>query len=423
MIQLGKLFGPVALVAIFLSFLAPAASAAPAEGEEHKFDALHHSADGYYLDFLPLGTVELPRLFVVERPDGGVGFEAFGSTAAALRSGRFEVEEVEVEVEERVVAGQYEGDLSADPEHLAPETVEALIESHAHLDAHLVPTEGALILDLSITRHLVFAILAALIVATIFLSLAARYRRGVGRETAPKGIFQNLFEALVVFVRDEIAKPNLGDKYQKFLPYLLTAFFFIFTANLIGLVPFGATATSNLMVTAVLAFCTFLVTQVSASKDYWRHIFWPPGVPAFVKPILVPVEILGIFTKPFALAIRLFANMTAGHLVILSLIGLIFAFTNIFGATAGYSVSPVSLAFALFIYVLELLVAFIQAYIFTMLSALFIGMAVADHHDHEVGHDVLPEGVHDDHGHVTPHTIMDGAGGHTHPQPVVVPTT
>ena len=191
----------------------------------------------------------------------------------------------------------------------------------------------------------------------------------------------------ISFVRNDIAKPNLGDKTDKYLPYLLTAFFFILTCNLLGLVPFGATATSNLMVTVVLATFTFILTQLGGTKDYWMHILWPPGIPTFVKPILMPVEILGILTKPIALAIRLFANMTAGHLVILSLIGLIFSFANIFGPGAGYGVAPVSIAFALFIYLLELLVSFIQAYVFTMLSALFIGMAVAEHHhDHDEAH-------------------------------------
>jgi F-type H+-transporting ATPase subunit a len=178
---------------------------------------------------------------------------------------------------------------------------------------------------------------------------------------------------------------------------------------MIGLVPFGATATSNLMVTAVLAVCTFVVIQLNGSKHYWKHIFWPPGVPVLIKPILIPIEFLGIFTKPFALAIRLFANMTAGHLVILSLIGLIFSFSQLFGPGAGYGVSPVSIAFSLFIYLLELLVAFIQAYIFTMLSALFIGMAIEDQHHEapEEGHLPAPAG---EHGGATPHPHAVPAG-------------
>lgn len=257
-----------------------------------------------------------------------------------------------------------------------------------------MPVRGELILDLSITRHLVFAWIGALLVIVIFVTLARRYQRGIGRETAPKGLFHNMFETLFMFVRDEIARPNLGEKTERFLPFLSTAFFFILFCNLLGLVPFGATATANISVTAVLAAFTFVITQVSANKDHWAHLFGPPGTPLPVRFILFPVEFLGLFTKPIALAIRLFANMTAGHLVILSLIGLIFTFNGLFGPAGGYGISPVSIAFSLGIYLLELLVATIQAYIFTMLSALFIGMAVEDHgHHHEEEHhtESLPE--------------------------------
>jgi len=189
-----------------------------------------------------------------------------------------------------------------------------------------------------------------------------------------------------MYIRDEIAVPVLGAKSDKYLPYLLSVFFFILTCNLLGLIPFGATATANLMVTAVLASFTFILTQIGGTRDYWKHIFWPPDAPVFVKLILIPVEIMGLFTKPFALAIRLFANMTAGHLVILSLIGLIFAFTNLFGPIVGSGVVPISVGFALFINLLELLIATIQAYVFTMLSALFINMAVEEHHQHVPDH-------------------------------------
>lgn len=403
----------IILLALAWGLTVPAASAA-AEGEE--LDPIHHSADGYYLDFLPIGKVELPRLFLTEYADGSIGFDVFGSTAAALSSGRY-VPEVEVLDEDGLEGHEAgldttEGDVLQRAAQQADSDFADLIATGSHLDAHLVPAGGGhVIIDFSITRHLVFAILGALIVAFLFISLAGKYKRGVGRTSAPRGVTQNLFETLVIFVRDEIARPNLGDKTNKFLPYLLTAFFFIWTCNLLGLVPFGATATSNLMVTAVLATITFLITQINASKDHWAHVFWPPGVPTFVKPILIPVEFMGLFTKPIALAIRLFANMTAGHLIILSLIGLIFTFANSFGPVAGYGVSPVSIAFSLFVYLLELLVSFIQAYIFTMLSALFIGMAVEEHHhdEHADGH--LPA-RHEDHSHVTPHPIMgNGAEG------------
>jgi len=316
--------------------------------EAEQLDPVHHNSDAVYLDFEPFGKLELPRIFLVRRADGSTGVDFFRSTTAAVGEGAY-------------VASMEEG------------------EHGTVLDAHLEPAAGEVLIDFSITKHLVFAWLGALIVLLLFISLARMYQRGIGRETAPRGIFQNMMESLVLFVRDEIARPILHEKSDKYLPYLLTAFFFILTCNLLGLIPYGATATSNLMVTVVLASFTFIITQLGGTKDYWRHIFWPPDAPVFVRFILMPVEILGLFTKPFALAIRLFANMTAGHLVILSLIGLIFAFNDLFGAAAGYGVIPVSVAFALFINLLELLIAGIQAYVFTMLSALFIGMAVEEH--------------------------------------------
>ncbi len=355
--------------------------AAFASGEGEGLDPVHHTADGYYLDFEPLGKVELPRIFLVRRADGALGLDVYRSTAAAVRSMQYVPERAEHDAE----APSHQADGAAPLEPAQRHTAEAaaaLIGSGAHLDAHLVPAQGHLLIDFSITRHLVFAVFAALLLVVVFIRLARRYQRGIGRETAPRGLAQNLAETLIVFVRDEIARPNLGEQYKKFLPYLLTIFFFILLCNLLGLVPFGATATSNLMITAVLATFTFVLTQFNGSKDHWKHVFWPPGVPVMVRPILIPVEIMGLFTKPIALAIRLFANMTAGHLVILSLVGLIFTFANLFSSFAGYAVAPISLAFALFVSLLEVLIAFIQAYIFTILSALFIGMALAEH-EHE----------------------------------------
>ena len=400
---------------VLLSCVVVQTSWAAEAGEE--FDPVHHVADGFYLDLQPIAKVELPRLFLVRRDEGGIGFDAFWSTTAAIESGRYRIEPgahgeqsslTEVESSPLEVTEGHVGEGSP------AEHAEELVAGSTHLESEIAPVGGELLIDFSMTRHLVFAIIGALIVALIFVTLAGRYRSGVGRTSAPRGVLQNMMETLVVFIRDEIARPNLGDKYQRYLPYLLTAFFFILTCNLLGLVPFGATATSNLMITASLAAITFFVTQFTASRDHWMHVFWPPGVPTFVKPILIPVEILGLFTKPFALAIRLFANMTAGHLVILSLIGLIFSFGQMFGSTWGYGVAPVSVAFSLFIYLLELLVAFIQAYIFTMLSALFIGMAIAEHgheseHEGEYTEGLLPEASHEDHSHVTPHPLRPQA--------------
>ncbi|MFQ5570783.1 MAG: F0F1 ATP synthase subunit A [Rhodothermales bacterium] len=414
-----KLLKALLLVALVSYAGAPAAFAS---GEGEDLDPVHHTADGYYLDFNPIGKVELPRIFLVRHEDGSIGVDFFGGTAAALRSGAY-VAEGEGEHGEPAHDGE-EQDAAEDTEHAEAQTVDALIESGAHLDAHLVPAHGSIIIDFSITRHLVFALLASLIVIIIFTRLAARYKQGIGRETAPRGIAQNLFETLIIFIRDEVAKPNLGDHYKKFLPYLLTVFFFILVCNLLGLVPFGATATSNLMITSVLATFTFILTQVNGSKDHWRHVFWPPGVPVPIKPILIPVEILGLFTKPIALAIRLFANMTAGHLVILSLIGLIFTFGNIFGPGVGYGVSPISVGFALFVSLLEVLIALIQAYIFTILSALFIGMAVAEHaHEHEDHGEAHPPQLTDVVTSGTHSIISDSAEHAEEAVPVLVPTS
>ncbi len=406
-----RLYRAVLLGVLAALFLAPAAAAAE-EGEE--FSAVHHSADGYYLDFLPIGKIELPRLFLVRHADGGFGFEPYLSTAAALRSGKYRAiegahgggSEDHAEAEAHATAETHAPPGHATADAPLPE-YEQLIRSGGHLDARIERAEGSILFDFSITRHLIYAILGALLVAALFIGLARRYKRGVGRSTAPRGFFQNAMETVIVFIRDEIAKPNLGYKYPKYLPYLLTLFFFILTCNLLGLVPFGATATSNITVTAVLAIFTFLVTQLNGSRDHWQHVFNPPGVPWFIKPIMVPIEIIGLFTKPFALAVRLFANMTAGHLVILSLIGLIFTFTNLYGTGAGWGVAVVSVAFSLFIYLLEILVALIQAYIFTMLSALFIGMAVEEHvHDERpdmAEGDVPP--LEEDPADVTPHPL------------------
>ncbi len=239
-------------------------------------------------------------------------------------------------------------------------------------DGHII--EGRLPLDLSITKNVTAMLISALILLWLFVSLARSYRRtGV---SAPKGI-QGFLEPVVVFVRDDIAIPNIGEeKFEKFMPYLLTAFFFILINNLMGLVPVlpgGANVTGNIAVTMVLALFTFFITQFSGNRQYWGHVFNTPGVPFWLRPIMIPVELIGILSKPFALMVRLFANITAGHIIVLSLVSLIFIFKSL-------AVAPVSILFVLFMDCLEILVAFLQAYVFTLLSALFIGLAVQEHH-------------------------------------------
>ncbi len=228
------------------------------------------------------------------------------------------------------------------------------------------------ILDFSITRNIASMWMAIIVLLLIFLSITSTYKKRVGK--APKGL-QSFLEPLIVFVRDDIAVPNIGVKYGKFIPLLLTMFFFILINNLFGLVPFfpgGYNLTGNIAVTLVLSTITLLVVNFSGNKYYWKHIF-APDIPLWLYVIMVPVEIIGIISKPFALMIRLFANITAGHIIVLSLISLIFIFKTIY-------VSPASVVFVVFMDTIELLVAFLQAYIFTMLTALFIGMAVEEHH-------------------------------------------
>jgi F-type H+-transporting ATPase subunit a len=190
---------------------------------------------------------------------------------------------------------------------------------------------------------------------------------------------------VITFVRDEVAKPNLGTKYEKYLPYLLTVFFFILINNLFGLIPGTANVTGNIAFTLVLGLISFVVILFSSNKHYWGHIINPPGMPAGVKAILIPVEVLSVFIKPFALIIRLFANMVAGHIIIICLISLIFIFAGL-NVYAGWGTSVFSIAFTIFIYFIEILVAFIQAFIFSMLTAVFVGQAFEGGHGHDEHH-------------------------------------
>lgn len=253
-------------------------------------------------------------------------------------------------------------------------------------EGSLVPSSGAQItLDMSITSHLMYVWFGLILTLWITIAMARRYRQGTGRMTEPKGWFQNFFEIVFVFVRDDIAKTNIPEeKYKKFVPYLFTVFVGITFMNLFGLLPWGATATADITVTAVLAAFTFLITQWNGSKDHWEHVFWFPGVPGWMRIILTPIEIIGLFTKPFALAVRLFANMLSGKIMIICILGLIFIFAEIFGTFAGIGMSLFAVPLTVALYVLKAFVGILQAYIFTLLSAVFIGMA-AEEHAHEEG--------------------------------------
>ncbi|MBV5347290.1 F0F1 ATP synthase subunit A [bacterium] len=244
-----------------------------------------------------------------------------------------------------------------------------LTEEHGH------PT-NAMPIDLSITKGVLTIMVVAMIMFLLFTSLAKSFAKN-GGISAGAGRF---FEPIILYIRDEIAIPNIGEKhYKKYMSYLLTIFFFVWFLNIFGLTPLGINVTGNIAATFGLAIITFIITTLTANKNYWGHIFWMPGVPTPMKIILAPIELLGVFIKPFALMIRLYANIFAGHVVLMSLIGLIFIFKSWLGSSLSFMLS-----FA--ISIIEILVALLQAYIFTMLSALYFGSAVEEHHHEEAHH-------------------------------------
>jgi F-type H+-transporting ATPase subunit a len=271
-------------------------------------------------------------------------------------------------------------ELKLDPTKYYAQDIVALNEN-GEIDA------SVRIYDVSMTRNVVQMLIALGLFLWVMLAIAKKYKQGQGVTSAPKGS-QSLIEPVITFVRDEVARPNLGTKYATYLPFLLTIFFFILINNIIGLIPGSANVSGNIAFTAILGIISFVVILVSTDGHYWGHIFNPPGVPLGVKFILVPVEFISVFIKPFALIIRLFANMVAGHIIIICLISLIFIFGNM-SKFAGWGTAPFSIAFTIFIYLIEVLVAFLQAFIFTMLTAVFIGQAIEgklhkkDGHDHD----------------------------------------
>lgn len=240
-------------------------------------------------------------------------------------------------------------------------------EGTINLDDHHHPTNDKP-LDFSITKSVLMILITGLLMWLAFVGMAKSFKKGPIVTGAGR-----FLEPIILYIRDDIAIPNIGEnKYRKYMPYLLTVFFFVWFLNLFGLTPLGVNVTGNIAVTFALALITFLITQFSGNKNYWKHIFWMPGVPVPMKIILAPIELLGVIIKPFALMIRLYANIMAGHIVLMSLIGLIFVFHNWIGSSLTFVLS-----FA--ISMIELLVALLQAYIFTMLSALYFGFAVEEH--------------------------------------------
>ena len=336
-------------------------SAAHGEGEEKKEDIsqmiLHHIADSHEWHFFGDVSVPLPVILYTEN-----GLVTFLSNKYGHNDHGTEVFEAN-----GTKLVNYHGKFyypaatkSADGSYIAYDAKRNLLNSKP--------------LDISITKNVVSLLISVAVLLIVFIGIANAYKKREGK--APKGL-QSVLEPIILFVRDDIAKPQLGHRYKSFMPYLLTVFFFVWLNNLMGLIPFfpgGANLTGNIAVTMMLALCTFVLTTVNGNKNYWGHIF-TPHVPWWLYPLMIPVEIIGLFTKPIALMIRLFANITAGHILILSLISLIFIIKSVL-------VAGVAIPFVLFISVIELVVGFIQAFIFTILSALFIGMAVEEHAGH-----------------------------------------
>lgn len=318
----------------------------------------HHLMDDHYYSFY--ADREAHRHYGFGLPviliDNGLKF--FMSTEEFVYGG--EVKEV---------GGQY---YKYDHGKIYKTNAEGFIEYDEH---HHAKNEKPL--DFSITKNVVGLILACLLLFLGFTALARTYVKTAN--SIPTGV-SRVLEPLVLYVRDEMAVPNIGEKkYKKYMPFLLSVFFLIFLLNLLGLTPLGLNVTGNISVTLCLALFTFFYINFSGNKDYWKHIFWMPGVPVPMKIILMPIEIIGMITKPFSLMIRLFANITAGHSIVMGIIAVIYLMKESLGLAGA---TGISLFLAVFITFLELLVAFLQAFIFTMLSALFIGMAVQEHEHH-----------------------------------------
>ncbi len=325
-----------------------------AEGGEKKFVAgdmiVEHVSDSHSWHIAGNVSVSLPIL--VYSPVSG--FSAFSSS--------------------RLENGAVYNGYKLEGEHLAA----------VNPDGSVNKADTARLWDISLTKDAATILLAGIALILIFTAASKGYNKR--KNDAPKGI-QSMMEPLILFIRDDVAIPSIGkEKYEKYMPYLLTLFFFILFLNFIGLIPFfpgGANVTGNIGITMSLACFTFIITLISSSKSYWAHTVWMPGVPALVKIlILTPIELLGVVLRPFTLLIRIFANILAGHIVALSFFSLIFIFGSLWGKVTGYSVSVFSVAFAAGMLLLDVLVALIQAYVFTLLSAIYFGMVITREDKH-----------------------------------------
>lgn len=355
-VRFGFTFRFLLLIFVFTtSFSSFASAGGDGHGEKKEFDAgeviMHHVMDNHEIH---IGPIHIPLPIIVYSSEKGL--DAFSSSHLA---GGQSYKGYIMEHEKIYFAGE-DGEVERDEE------------------GHIVAAKP---LDLSITKTVFGMLLTMVLMFVIFTAVAKGYKKREGE--APKGI-QSAMEPLILFVKDEIAKPSIGPRYEKFLPFLLTLFFFIWIANLLGLIPFigGFNITGNIAIALVMALFTFVITCINGNKDYWKHIYNTPGVPWWLKfpiPLMFVIEFIGFVSKPIVLTLRLFANITAGHIIILAFISLIFIFNNLFGAGGGYGVSILSLGFSIFMFAIELLVAFLQAYVFTLLSALYFGSAVEEH--------------------------------------------
>ncbi len=358
-----KNYSSRAIIALFLLFLT-FNSFAMQENEAEKAKASNEHASATHEEKFD------PTVTILEHISDSHGWHLWGHTSIPLPVILFTPQGLEVFSSAKLVDEHHNPApyLGKNYTYLLEEGHIKILKADNQIDEEL----SAKVYDFSITKNVAAMFFAVIVILLVFTSIAGSYKKRQGK--APKGL-QSWAEPLIIFIRDDIARPNIGYKFEKFMPLLLTIFFFIWFNNLLGLVPIfpgSANVTGNIAVTMVLAVIVLVIVNINGNKYYWSHIF-KPDVPFWLLPIMWVVEIIGIFSKPFALMVRLFANITAGHIIVLSLISLIFIFKTL-------AIAPVSVAFVLFMDVLELLVAFLQAFIFTMLTALFIGTAVEEHH-------------------------------------------
>ena len=366
------------LLASLLAFWSPVLAEEPhADHHEHEeaeaFNPsnfiIHHIADAHEIHLWGHTHIPLPVILYSEEHGLDVfmssAFEGHGETRLAERPSG-------------VTYALSHGHISVhDPSHDHGHDHDHGDHDHDHGHDHAGPH----LYDLSITKSIFGMLLMMALMLVLFSGMARSYTKRPGQ--APTGL-TNALEPLVLFIRDEVAVPNIGaHKADKFLPFLMTVFFFIFFANLLGLIPFigGFNVTGTLGITMVMAAMVFAITTFNGNKHYWGHLFWPPGVPLFVMPIIIPIEIVGMFLKPIVLMIRLTANISAGHIIILSFVSLVLIFGQGGEAlAAGYGIGIFSTAFMIFMYCLELLVAFLQAFVFTLLAAIYFGEATHEAH-------------------------------------------